>query len=626
MLVALPFIISFKSQVVSANQQTASSEPEEKTRQFVITSIDNLLNLFQKSLQANSNKNKLLTYYRLARKEYKHIEFFVEYYSVLDAKYYINGALVPKYDIEFGKKFIAPQGFQVIEEHLFKADADFIKIEAEYKLLVEKFTKLKNYYTTLSIKKNKLAEATQLQLPRLMSLNLNGYDCTINKENITETIFVFEGLKTVLSFFDEKSLPEKKVSYKTLLKYIDKCISNLNTNKNADTFDRLNFITKFANPTYVYLQQFFNSLAIKPSQVNYALPLYANLPYTFSSIKNSFFALYSTDTTNLKLQAYLGEILFFDPILSGNNKRACASCHQPNLAFTDGLNRSYAYNNKNKILRNSPTLLNASFQRLYFHDGRLFNLEEQAGEVFHNDFEMNSNAKEIVEKLNSSYEYKYLFREAFKGSLDSSITFFGVMKAIAEYVRTLTTNQSRFDKYIQGDSTQLIADEKKGYTIFAGKALCGSCHFYPIFNGTVPPLYNDNEFEVLGVPETTEHFNIDSDIGREAVTKMEIHKYAFKTPGIRNIQYTAPYMHNGVYKTLDEVLTFYNKGGGNGFKFNIPNQTLPFDSLNLSATELNQLKLFLFCLADTVTKVKQPKTLPKFNSTLLNSRKIGGEY
>jgi len=607
---------------VSFKQEAVLLSPENECRSYVLNQLDTLLIFTKKTSLDKSSQTKN---YLITRKHFKRIEFFIEYYSSFQAKYFINGPLVPKYEIEFGEKYYKPQGFQVIEENLFGSNYNSSQTQHQFKLLDSVLSELKLYYQNITLERANLSEAIKLQFIRIMSLNLNGYDCTINKNNVTECVNVFEGLANVINNYN-KLTDGVKPSHAIVQQKIIASIKQLKINTDNDSFNRLLFITKFINPTFVFVKQFFNQLKVKPSAVNYAVNLYNNKPFTFSEIEIQHFALYRNDTVNKKLQTQLGHLLFFDPALSGNNQRACASCHQPSKQFTDGLDKSLAVNGKNKIQRNSPTLLNAAYQKLYFYDGRLFNLEEQAGEVLHNIFEMNIDEKELVAKLKQSTEYKNLFSKAFKNTQDSAITFYAVMKSIAEYIRILNTTNSRFDKYIDGNLTQLNFNEINGYNLFTGKALCGSCHFFPVFNGTVPPFYNDNEFEVLGVPETSQNLSIDSDIGREAITKMNIHKYAFKTPSIRNIQYTAPYMHNGVYKTLDEVLNFYNKGGGNGFGFNIQNQTLPFDSLQLSKTELGELKAFLVCLVDTSSELKKPKTLPKFNNPVLNNRKIGGEY
>lgn len=134
-----------------------------------------------------------------------------------------------------------------------------------------------------------------------------------------------------------------------------------------------------------------------------------------------------------------------------------------------------------------------------------------------------------------------------------------------------------------------------------GKGKCGTCHFAPLFNGSKPPLYNIIESEVIGVPGNADslHPVADADKGRIAITANRVHDNSFKTPTVRNIELTAPYMHNGVYKTLEEVVEFYNKGGGAGLGIKIENQTLPFDNLNLSAAEKKALIAFMRSLTDT---------------------------
>jgi len=126
-----------------------------------------------------------------------------------------------------------------------------------------------------------------------------------------------------------------------------------------------------------------------------------------------------------------------------------------------------------------------------------------------------------------------------------------------------------------------------------GKAKCATCHFFPLFNGTVPPAYVETESEVLGTPATSEGKSVDPDVGKFALTQREPHRYAFKTPTVRHIALTAPYMHNGVFKTLEEVVDFYDQGGGNGLGFNLENQTLPFDKLNLTGPEKKALVAFM---------------------------------
>ena len=145
------------------------------------------------------------------------------------------------------------------------------------------------------------------------------------------------------------------------------------------------------------------------------------------------------------------------------------------------------------------------------------------------------------------------------------------------------------------------AAEINGFNLFMGKAKCATCHYVPLFNGSKPPTYYYQESEVIGVPATADtlHPLLDSDSGRIHTLNLDFFNHAFKTPTLRNIALTAPYMHNGVYKTLEEVIDFYDKGGGQGLGLSLPNQTLPADKLQLTKTEKKNLKAFLLTLTDT---------------------------
>lgn len=485
-------------------------------------------------------------------------------------------------------------------------------------------TSLAEYYSTITIDQANLNEALQLEVIRIMCLTLNGYDCTINKEILTECAHSINGILNILSSYKSTSVTVDH--FGNAKKSLTACVTQLQKNTDSDKFDRLFFITRYLNPAYKDLTAFLVSMNVPSSQVNYAVKLKQISIFNISNLNKQHFSIYRYDTLNNKSQASLGKLLFFDPLLSNNNKRACASCHKPNMAFTDGLDKSIAFDTKNKISRNAPTLLNSSFQKLFFYDGRAFNLEEQADNVFHNEQEMRMSKDDIISKLKQSPEYMQLFKKAFVNSPDTMVTFYAVIKSIAEYIKTLESKNSRFDKYIAGNYTTLKKNEINGFNLFNGKALCGSCHFFPLFNGTVPPMFNDSEFEVVGTPTDSTNKVMDDDVGREAVSKKSIHRFAFKTPTLRNIALTAPYMHNGAYTNLDQVLEFYNKGGGVGFKFKVDNQTLPFDSLGLTKGELKDIKSFLLTLTDTTNLTSLPKQLPKVNNSKLNARKIGGEY
>ena len=163
---------------------------------------------------------------------------------------------------------------------------------------------------------------------------------------------------------------------------------------------------------------------------------------------------------------------------------------------------------------------------------------------------------------------------------------------------------ARFDQYMRGNSKALTTPEKNGFNLFMGKAKCGTCHFMPLFNGLVPPEFVETESEVLGVPKTKDslHAELDSDLGKFNFTRSVVHKHAFKTPTLRNVELTAPYMHNGVFSTLEEVMDFYNKGGGKGLNIAPDNQTLPFDKLELSKKEISDVIAFMKALTDTSSR------------------------
>jgi cytochrome c peroxidase len=135
-----------------------------------------------------------------------------------------------------------------------------------------------------------------------------------------------------------------------------------------------------------------------------------------------------------------------------------------------------------------------------------------------------------------------------------------------------------------------------------GKAKCATCHYMPLFNGTFPPRFQKIEAEVIGVPKSIRENIIDQDMGRYAIVKVESLKHAFKTPTVRNAELTSPYMHNGVFNTLEQVMDFYNKGGGAGLGMKIKNQTLPFDSLSLSLKEQNDIIAFIKSLNSQLPK------------------------
>jgi cytochrome c peroxidase len=574
-------------------------QPIQYYRPYVLQEMELTVDELVKIRNNKTNLKLMQQAYYASRKHYKHIECFIEYYSPVESKYMINGPLVPKNDPEFGNVIAYPNGFQTIEECLFSGEPlDTLVLTVKLTQLINQLDYLKQHYTTLKVESEALLEMFQYELYRIASLYLNGYDATFTFTNLEEIKYSLEGLEFLAGSF---KMYKANSNYHPLIEQIKKAKTYVAKNTDYNSFNRLDFIKNHLLQVNAQMVRFHNGIGLPWTSTKKALRLNQEYLFGEESFNTRYFSVYYGDTNSIPEKQQLGKKLFFDPHLSGNGKRSCATCHSPDLAFTDGFPRSIHLNDQTELSRNAPTLLNVIFQQSFFYDGRVYQLEQQIFEVVHNKEEMDGNIQLIVDYLKTNKEYQQLFKKAFNGTRDTNITPYATLLALAEYERTLISLNSRFDQYLRGDQTQLSPREINGYNIFGGKALCGSCHFFPLFNGTVPPSFMDTEFEVIGISSTSENKQLDPDQGRYALSGMEIHRFAFKTPTVRNIALTAPYMHNGAYKTLEEVVEFYHRGGGNGFGYNIPNQTLPFDSLQLNQTEKEDIVLFLKSLTDTVS-------------------------
>jgi cytochrome c peroxidase len=290
-------------------------------------------------------------------------------------------------------------------------------------------------------------------------------------------------------------------------------------------------------------------------------------------------------------------MLFSDASLSKNNNISCASCHNPQKAFTDGKVTSLTNIHDNITKRNSPTVLYAGFQKSFFYDLRSQDLENQIESVMKNPNEFDLTPKEIKKKILADPALSNYFKKAYPDKAE--ITPYEIRNAIAVYVRSLMPFNAKIDQYFKGKGS-LNASEQNGFNLFAGKAKCATCHFIPVYNGTIPPWFNNTESEVIGVPNSIKWENavVDGDVGRYNINQLEQLKYAFKTPTVRNVEKTGPYMHNGVYNKLEEVIKFYELGGGNGIGMNLEYQTLPFDNLQLTPKEKIDLISFMLALTD----------------------------
>jgi len=286
------------------------------------------------------------------------------------------------------------------------------------------------------------------------------------------------------------------------------------------------------------------------------------------------------DPGELTTKEKLGEKLFFDPILSKDRSISCASCHKPEFAFADTSAVSLGVAGT-KGERNTPSVTNLSGRPNLFWDGRSASLEHQALQPIQNPIEMNLSIAEAVQRLNGDPVYATAFQRIFKSpASDKNLSL-----ALAAYQRTLETANSPYDRYIDGDDHAVSAAAIRGRMLFIGKANCNTCHSGEDFTA--------DRFKSIGLYNGKEL----NDPGRFAITKDSTHLGDFKIPGLRNVALTAPYMHNGMFKTLREVIVYYNDP--DAVVKNGKNRDLALSKpLGLNDNEISDIEAFLRTLTD----------------------------
>jgi cytochrome c peroxidase len=272
----------------------------------------------------------------------------------------------------------------------------------------------------------------------------------------------------------------------------------------------------------------------------------------------------------------LGRTLFFDPVLSADRTLACASCHDPAHGFA-GRDPVAIGIGRKRGTRNAPTLLNRAYAAKLFWDGREATLEAQALGPIENPLELGANLSEVVERLKADTAYAKQFTAAFP----DGVTAANIGKALASFERTLLHGGTRVDQFRIGKIAALTAPEKHGLWLFESRAGCWKCHSGANFT--------DEKFHNTGVTWD----KTPADLGRYVVTKHDADRGAFKTPTLRGVAHTAPYMHDGSLASLKEVVEFYNKGGNKN-----PNLDPLVSSLNLSEPDLLDLVAFLEALSE----------------------------
>jgi len=552
---------------------------------------------------------KLKEQVKKTRLAYKGVEFIFDYYQTSYNGTYINGAPLPKVKDHFeAGKVIEPCGLQALDEAVYKeaSKENFQHIKVLANGLRARVDFISKIHLPIHLKSSQIFECIRSGVVRIFTLGITGFDTPGSVNALQESYVSLQSMETTFLYFEIGMYPEAKAKFNTIKRLFEKGEKSLNSDTSFNDFNRMVFLKEVVNPLYAALLEFqnLNKIKLEPYK-KHAQDYQAKNIFDINFLKTNFYSeLVYLPLDNPKT-IELGRLLFKDSQLSNANKMSCSTCHNPNKGFTDGLSKSVSNREGFFTARNSPTLINSGYSTRYFWDMRAFNLEKQVTHVIDNDLEFNTNFDAIIGKLNRNSNYLKLFKEAYDGISKKDINERSISNAIAAYVNSLKSFNSEFDKYVRNETNEYPENAKRGFNLFMGKGACGSCHFAPVFNGTIPPFYLESESEVLGITQGFDSINpkLDEDLGRignglKADDYLFL-KNSFKTVSVRNISLTAPYMHNGLFYTLEDVLEFYNLGGGAGMGLQVENQTLPDAPLNLSKQEIKDIIAFMESLTGT---------------------------
>jgi cytochrome c peroxidase len=562
--------------------RTGSLSFAESTRKLksAIISLDESLESLHRTKEALSE----------SRLCYKQIESFIEYFFFNSARIY-NRA--PKNEVEEPyPEYQEPMGLQYIESLLYgdRPLDNRKELIDQINILNASAADLNSLLYQFNAKDPQILESLRIELVRIMTLGITGFDAPLAKTGIRESLEAMAVMQKALQPYLESTGTERD----SVVFYLGSTLEYLSKHNDFDSFDRLAFLTSHMLPLQTHLGKLIRQ---KGLEINTANVLNYDARHLFSPNALNMAAFTPGGSDLNAKQIALGKMLFSDVSLSGNSTMSCASCHSPENYFQDGLDKSFGFAQK-KVKRNAPSLLYAGYQHSQFWEGRAKTMEEQIESVTKDTLEMHGTSEIMVSRISEKGSYRRMFRRAFRGKSDISEK--NVYRAIASYIRTLNPFNSGFDRYIAGNTSAMNASQIQGFNLFMGKAQCGTCHFAPVFNGLAPPLYKLTEFEVLGTPsnENLSQPLQDTDNGRIEFRNVKYYQGAFKTPGVRNIAKTGPYMHNGAFSSLDSLMEFYNRGGGAGLGFDLPYQTLSANPLNLSEQEKKDIINFLEALTD----------------------------
>ncbi|MBU3698651.1 MAG: hypothetical protein FGM33_01385 [Candidatus Kapabacteria bacterium] len=586
----------------------------------------------------SGNTQDALRHYEGIRQAYKAIEPLIEHIDPSMVTMQLNGAPLPKLDAK--SQFVdvlEPHGLQVIDE-MFGADQDSVIANGD-ELTKELLQFSVNMHSAAALISNTpwtdrlVLESCRTGIMRLTTMGISSFDRPATEPFLSENLAIMRTIRMlVICYRDVCQQNDLAALYEQALTLIDGTGPYFGQSDGA--LDKAELIRTILDPLYGSIARLQIGLGIELStEVSPSQPVVN--PTAESMFSSS--TLMPTASSGIHYNSIsndlldLGKVLFFDPILSDNAERACASCHQPERAFTDGLAKGLAFDHQGTILRNTPTLINSVYARRFFFDLRAQRISDVVAHVITDQQEFHSSLIDVVGRIRASSEYVEMFERVFGRRGAESIDATNISMAIGAYLTTLVSMNSRMDRYLRGESVTISASERRGFNLFMGKAACASCHFPPTYAGYVPPTFVESESEIIGVPARHDTVNAleDSDVGRAGGILREnsvIYRGSFKTPTVRNIALTAPYFHNGSYESLEQVMDFYVRGGGAGIGLHVPYQTLPFDRLELTRQDQDDIIAFMKALTDTSLKVNPPARLPSIGSSKTDRRPIGGRY
>lgn len=555
--------------------------------------------LFQlkEAIEADSSDMFLKVRFLQAREQFKRLEYLLNYGDKNLAKEFNGQNRVEATNYPSDQViYIQPHGLQVMENVLYKEGHEnrsklldeITHLNALLEMLIDKEWDVnigENDFNAV------IWDALRLEIFRIETLGITGYDVPHSENAIPETVKSLESMRDVVEAYESLAKEKEVIKlHKKGIKKLEKAIAFCEKDTDFDSFDRLEFCREYLHEIGAWINDFTEAtdLQLKTG----VRPFNAKSDHIFAEDffnVNYFLNGYSDD------KAALGRKLFFDPILSKDGARSCATCHDPEMFFSDRMDKNFNLDKSGLLGRNTPQLYNAIWQTKQFYDSRANTLKDQAFAVIHNEQEMAGNLEEIAVLLNNSEQYASAFQNVYMQSANPD----NISHAIASYVATLTSNESRFDYYIRKTFNSYSKEEKNGFNLFMGKAKCATCHFPPMFNGLMPPNFAETMSENIGTPARHDiPSELDSDLGLYEFSKVPMHKHFFKTPSVRNANMSAPMMHNGSYPNVRRLIDFYDGGGGLGQGADNPTQTLSPDSLHLTGVEIFELIQFIRSLED----------------------------